>query len=453
MVPRECLTTLSSVLLKNGYEADQNLNDPDILKSHINNIEIHHLCAFKKCILNGTFEIHLEIHHVIDVNWHTFFLKNHYDLTHFMLENTAFNKVKNCNIRTLCIEDRLIVSMHHFARHLVSNITGFAVNDCGQLFQCKTLLDAFLLYQKYQNQLNYEILYNKIELYGFKDYIAISNKFIEELFDERIFNCEMINNLNDYKYNVWQNIISDAIIKTISSEFLLTEDSEVFYKAVIDRCISRNPNYYCKKGYRDNQIILIDEFAESETKRRFGTISREGLNPKSPNDSKAEIKMTWDNEYLYIIFNVTDKCLKYYGKTQKNIWSDGVTLSIYNPDFTLSKNNLLISLMFNIAIAENEKKYVLVSNNIQTQNKEFSENKILNHICEFEEAPAGYNLYLKLNWVNLDVNIKNIDHLGMDIAINNVNSDDAVIDSVLCWSNPVKSYYCPAKFGKIILIP
>lgn len=225
-----------------------------------------------------------------------------------------------------------------------------------------------------------------------------------------------------------------------------------FYQAVIEKCLSQNPIYCCEKVYKDKDYIYIDEFTESETKRRFGTVSREGLKPKGPGESNAKIRMKWDHEYLYMIFLVTDRCLKYYGETQKNVWSDGVTISIYNPNFSIINNNLIVSLMFNLAVDENGKKYVLITNNTQIRKKESYEGEIQKHKCKFEETSKGYVLYLKLNWQSLDIDVNNLTYLGMDIAINDVNSDDAVLDSVLCWSNPIKSYYCPAKFGRINLI-
>lgn len=435
-----------------GYTSDidfdQNLA---ILDEQIENDSIHHICSISKPILNGLFKVSIELHKVLDVMWNRTRRQDKVDISEVMLHNSTKNSFYNQKIYTLDIEDRLIVSMQHFARHLLSEITEFTTCENGCLFNCKTLLDAILIYQKYHKKIDFETLYRRIEYYNFKYLIIVANKFVEMLFGVKILNYDKLEKMRFSTYNYWHQCFLLALNSALTYDFLFAEDITLYYKEVVKRCIDQNLYYNCKPFY--DSVIAIDDTLPTITKVRFGTIYREDLYPAEKDRCKAFIRMKWDAEFLYIECKVYDKTIKYYGKNQKNKWSDAVTVSIYNPDFSLEEKNSVIGLMFNPAIDDSGKKHVLISccycSDSDKRIGDISE--ILERNCEFGTFEEGYIMHLKLDWSSLNIKIDNIDFIGMDFAINNVNSDDAKIDSVICWSNPTKSYYCPAKFGKVYI--
>lgn len=433
-----------------GYTSDidfdQNLADLD---EQIENDSIHHICSISKPILNGLFTVSLELHKVLDVMWNRTRRQNKVNISDIMLHNSIKNRFYNHNIYTLDIEDRLIVAMQHFARHLLSEITEFITCEGSSLFNCKTLLDAVLIYQKYYKEIDFDTLYRRIEYYDFKYLIIVANKFVEMLFGVKILDDDKLESMRFSTYNYWHQSILMALNTALTYDLLFADDITLYYKEVIKRCIDQNVFFDCKPFF--DSVIAIDDTSQSITKERFGTICREDLCPTETDNSKAFIKMKWDSEFLYIECKVYDKKIKYYGNNQKNKWGDAVTVSIYNPDFSLQEKNSVIGLMFNPAIDDSGKKYVLISYcycaDIDKRIGDIC--GFFDGNCEFSTFDEGYILYLKLDWSSLNIKIENVDFLGMDFAINNVNSDEAKIDSVICWSNPTKSYYCPAKFGKI----
>lgn len=441
LINKKDVFRIIDVLYSLNYIPDVDLRDEAISQKAINDREAHHLCAFRKSFFESSMPIVIEVHYLLDVAWHD---KN--ELSNVILKESQLGHIDGCPIPVPCIEDRLIIAMQHFSRHLLADITGYADGAAARTFDCKTLYDACLIYKKYTKQIDFDKLYRKADLYGFCDYLLVANKMIKTLFAVSVLDESVLLKIHNTHYNHWRNVINEAIYNSITENNILSLDYSIFYKSVIDECLKHNIHYICKNNF-ENEICLFPNIG-SITKSRFGTVFRELNTSLDHYCFGACIKMKWDDEFLYMIVDVYDTKVKCFGPKENNAWSDGINISFYNPTFCFSKNNVLKTFLICPARTE-EKMDVYVETNIHKKGLPLNLSKSA-HAFTCELTETGYRTSIKFNWKELEVNVKKDLWIGMDIAINDVNSDLPLIDSCICWSNPTKSYYCPAKFGRIV---
>ena len=450
LVESKGIVPLIKFLIGNGYKAAVDLEVEDNIKRELSATYTHHIIPLRKKIAFGQFELSIEVHTVISTPWHKIYEKEKINLTNIMLGHSKKYDVSGKKITALDVEDRIITAMHHFSRHLLSEVSLVAYDSSIELFNFKTLIDAVLLWEKYKKNIKIQEVYKRVEMYGFKYAIKLANRFIKATFNVDMLDNNKLNDMQSYNYIYWEKHIYKQLFEQLCPNIVQYDDYTGYYKKVIDGCISENASYECRREFTDN-YILINNDVDSLTKKRFGSIYRISPELSSTNPINAKIYLKWDSDYLYLNCLVNDKIVKYIGGA--NSWSDSLIIYLYNPDFRIEKNNAVTSLMFSPVKSKNG----VISVHAQYCGEEWdAKNGKLFAIgqdeCNLDINSTGYYIELKLSWKKLDIDISNINYIGFDVGINNVDSNNKKIASALCWSNPTVSYYMPAKFGIIRLI-
>ena len=437
LVETKNIEALVSFLLHQGYKAAIDLSDPIILKEQLRTTAFHHLIPLKKQLSYGQI-ITIEIHMVLAAQWYKIQAAEKMNLTELMLSHTAEYDMNGFRFDALDVEDRYIVALQHFSRHLISDISRIAYyKDIKCLFHLKTLLDAVLIWFKYKEKLNCDTLRQRIQIYGFRDSVKLACKFIRLYFDIEIFSDAFFDDTTVYRYNYWELHIYKQLIENLTKEIIVEKRYIEYYKSVISGCIHGNVSYRCSKQY-SRLPIEINNDKDSLTKDRFSSIYRQ--HPlQEVNKIAAKVYIKYDAQYLYFEIHVTDRQLKLVGGPNK--WSDAVILYLYNPCFTVDKNNAVTAIMLCPSIDQANNIYVSACycgegcdvKNGKAYHLESGAGKI-------NVSNLGYKLDVKLSWEKLNFDMEQLSYCGLDIAVNNVDGNEEKTDAEICWSNPTRSY-------------
>jgi hypothetical protein len=312
----------------------------------------------------------------------------------------------------------------------------------------KTLIDGILIYNKYSEKINEDILYERIELYGFSGDLLLANKICTEIFNVTPLDTKKLKQLKIYSFNCWKEQVYDCLYQ-IESKELMTGKYFDINKKIVEKCLSQNEQYNCKYGCND-EIIKINESLDSLTKKRFGTVCRYNLTPKDDNDFHGEVKMHHDEEKLFIEFNINDSIVMVKGSGRQNKWTESISLVIYNPNCDKDKSSITTGIFMTPEITESGEYKVNIQYTGEWRDKRSSQPYSQeSYDASFMITNDGYKISLQLSWDKLGIDYSNLDYLGMDFVLNNVDTNEPKLDGVLCWSNPIINFYNPATLGLV----
>ena len=61
----------------------------------------------------------------------------------------------------------------------------------------------------------------------------------------------------------------------------------------------------------------------------------------------------------------------------------------------------------------------------------------------------GYKMNLKLKWELFEIDFHTLNYLGMDVILNDVDTDEPDLDTVQCWSNISVQLHNPSRYGML----
>ena len=427
-----------------GYRLENNEISEEFIKINIDYIGHHHLDKFIK--QENPFTLVLELHVALDASWNNLQEETCENLMEEIFSHKCKYNLDNKSIFICDIYDRLIFSLQHSARHLYDSVrsTWLYKNYSLVEIDLKTLIDSILLLDKYFNYIDQDILYNRIEKYGFSENIVLANKLAFEIFEKSILCNERLKNLKTYSFNFWKDQIYKYLRTLFTCRDFFTLHISEIHKVIVKKCLDQNEHYISSCEKCNN--IIIDQENDTLTKRRFGTICRCNLIPK--NNYKGKIFVYHDNLKLYIDFNITDSNVMVGGLRQQNKWTESINIIIYNPENT---NKNIITGIFLMPIITDTGMYKINAQYIGEwwDRRSSSIFPLVKDEAVFSLTDVGYNIRLQLLWEKLEIDYSKIDYLGMDFILNNVDTNEAKLDAVLCWSNPANDYYNPASLGMV----
>ena len=424
--------------------------DKEIVQSDLlNMLESKSIYHFPPIVsANNSYYLPVEIHIALDISWHHLRVPLE-KIVDDILDNTTDILLDKHIVWMPCLEDNIIFSMQHFSRHFLSKFVAMSYSQDRKIYHGKTLYDAVLFYLKFGRQIDYEKLIRRIKAYGFEQEITVANKVIQLLFGVNILDHwdEYLGSGSENKY--WQVRMYDALLKNIETCHLLKGDHEGLYKKVIAECINENVIYNCYDEFVNN--ILLDEFSDGFTKRRFGTCCRQNLTPKYREACYAVAAFKWDSSFLHFKIDIYSDEVHFFCPDHPEEYGDSVSLSLYNPCFANWEKNTTCIHIIPIQCGDDcsmRFEYCGEWGDPKLRNKTISFAKEDYTIDRFEN---GYSITLKIRWSFLDVDLSNTDYLGLELVVNDVVPNSQSLNAVIAWSNTIANYYNPAKFGKLIL--
>ena len=61
----------------------------------------------------------------------------------------------------------------------------------------------------------------------------------------------------------------------------------------------------------------------------------------------------------------------------------------------------------------------------------------------------GYKMNLKLKWELFEIDFHTLNYLGLDVILNDVDTDEPELDTVQCWSNISVQLHNPSRYGML----
>lgn len=421
----------------------------DLIEKDISYRSHHHLQKFTKP--DRMFPISLELHMVLDATWYTIQTNTGINLTEAVFTNKQLFNIDEIRIYVCDPYDRFIFALQHSARHTYDcmNTVWYYTKNTSVALDLKTLVDGILLSEKYPVVLENDILYKRIENYGFAEDILFANKMAIEIFDFPLLSEEKLKKLQPYQCNYWKDQIYRCLCSIHPFNNFISLPLPDIYKSLVKKCLESNERYTCKTT-KTTEFITIDDSCDTLTKRRFGTVCRFGLVPKKENHYQAKINMVHDAEVLSIVFDIEDAIVQVGGFDRQNAWAESICLIFYNPNCISDNSNITTGLFFSPSVDEQGKVSVQVEYIGEWRDpRQTTDFPLEEQNASFALTNSGYTLSLKLAWEKLGIQYESLSYLGMDFVLNNVDTNEPALTSVLSWSNPIFDFYNPSTLGMV----
>lgn len=415
-----------------GYHTDydEEMITESWISSSLDQINCHHLPVIHKNYLGDSSSknailISLEVHIVIDSAWRIDKLNVMHSremISRRVISNPQFP------IYTLDVYDRLIVSMHHFSKHFLSDFFVYPTCLNNQMFQCKTLLDALLIIKKYGDVIDYTTFINRVREYNFLEYVRFAAKMIIQLFEMNQLESALLVRISDEPYENKQiaskkNFASQTLFNaTKSLNDVLNKSDLEFYKETIYNCLC------------DNKKILVNYGKKTALPLEMTTIFSK---------STTEAKLCWNSDAIEFSISMDTPLGIECDALGRH---DGISIRIYNPEFDLCNNNAIR----NIFVCFEQSSGHIVPSISFNGGDSFKKGSI--------ELPSAYVKFehnlcaftISIPWEELSINIHNNSHIGLEFMVYH-NFENT--GSQVCYlSNCSWPHHNPAKFGMIRLI-
>lgn len=443
LVSRNEIFSFTEKLADLGYSfADAKLTKEEVdLQLRLMPDQPHISRVFKKY---GNITICSEIHVSLKGSWNQLAEYENIDLTSVVMTDAENVDSKFSRMSSI---DRFIFGLEHFGKHVVTYFEHAWLRDSE--FQIplhfKSLFDSIAVFYQY-DLIHEDKIYDRIEKLGFSHEIRIANLFLRELFefnhldDNRLISCK------NYNINDSERIVADYICNSITIPALLNCTELTQGAKYIEYALSRSVSATMKNGVVD---LVIDGNHDSITKRKYGSILKYPLLSKRKTHCSAKVKMSVDENYLKIAACVIDDCVKISGDGQPNAWGESMNVFIYNPHFAELHTFPLTGFFISPKYRNDSLTINICYNNAwydERGNKAIDEKDIPHKVTVTD---SGYSLEVYIGWELLGIIPSELDYLGADFIINDVDSDDPEIDTVMSWSNPTVYAHNPARYGII----
>lgn len=394
------------------------------IDSSINTDSRHHLAPIIKNILNNNMTIGVEIHTVLDPAWNRNKNRDIY-IQEIIQHRETYKCNWNFSLYGMDITDRIVFSFLHFSKDYLADFSTLYYCPEKQLFHGKTLMDAFLIVEKYHKQINVDDLVNRVIFF--------------DLYYQTLFSCQMVTEVFELKpNNIFQKItqklndgisshkLTSFIKKILYSSYITilekgTKNKLDFYKHTIRKCISMNPMINAKKHV--TTLLPLHNYTS---------------NPQ------ISVSYKWDDASFELRLELNKASINTYNNTTTGNY-DGISIRVYNPSYTVEEDNAVRNLL--VSFKETKSGTIIPDITFNGRNP-FErgiivvDNVSVNHIYEGGKIKVN----ISIPWESLKININNIRFIGMDCHVRTYSNQ---IEEVAYFSNIEEPFYNPAKFGMI----
>lgn len=417
LVDPEHVWEFYQLCLKFGFLSDSVFNtkydfDLYITDSH------HHLPVQYKFLLNQSVPLYLEIHFALTPGWNT--KPNCWSLVKDILEIKA--KHQYTGLYSMPPEDRFVFSFLYASNDYLPSFSKYYFQPNSQLINGKPLADAWLILNKYHDQLDFAIIKTRIIQFGLENHLlfgigilrmAFQCSHLEPLLNDlEIFCCDASNHST--------HSFADNVLK---SSYLAAKDNSnfsllSFYKSSLFYCIAMNETVLLPFDF--NVIILL-----------------KGTNATTP----VTLKRNADLLVVSVDFQ----------KDSMSFWTDGdfaydcINLRIYNPDYSIELDNAVR----NIFVCFKESNGAVIPDITFNGASPIHRGTLTaqNVSAKVTKQLYGFHLDIFIPWELQNIIFSRVQWIGFECTIQIVKQEKV---QFLYWSNGFAPHYNPAKFGKII---
>lgn len=394
----------------------------------LNNENIHHLPLIKKYFFGRSICLGLEIHVAIDSMWRRKGKSN--TLCREMLSRRA-SITKSIPLCGLDIYDRLIISMHHFSKHFLANCLTYYYEKT-RLFECKTLLDAFLIIKKYAISIDAELLALRAEHYEMVEHVKFASMVMLQLFHFDANELRIFENLycHKFKRNTTNMSIAnkaELVLKcaTKSVGDLLACSDIDFYKRFIFNCLHQNIQVDASNAQKQCSLPL-KSFATSNV------------------EPQPEVTFLWNDMVATFTFSF-EQPLKNYISTNK--FNDGISIRLYNPSFSFEKDNAVRNILICAVKNELDEDSIIATYN-GVDSFRTGERQIP---CKWMSKNSLNCFSVSFDWKELMFDISENAYIGIELMIQRDSNANNASPQLFYLSNCVPPHHNPAKFALIKL--
>lgn len=413
------INRMCDIMKELGYKPlrEDEITD-DWVRSNVSNLVSHHLPTIEKRIANNSTSLQIEIHNVLTPHWNR--LANRNKFTEEILKQRCVPS-KELGLYGMDICNRIAFSFLYFTNDFLPNLLTFYYCPQNQLFNGKTLLDAYLILLKYENQIDYDLLVNRIRFYRLEFNALLAAKLMNELFESaqtsKLLDCLVCNLNNITPRSHSENILYSSYL---AADGICDKDNIEFYKLTVSNSISRNKNITIIKG--KNAVFELN-----------GNIDN-------------IVYVTWDDFGISFELNLKINNIKCWSNDVKEY--DGVNLRIYNPDYDIERDNAVR----NIFVCFKKSVTGEIIPDVSFNQKDPTQKGIMiasNVVASLKQYTDRCRIAITVPWSLQNIDPSKTNFLGFDCTVYLIGANKEGI--LLYWSTEENPYYNPAKFGRISL--
>lgn len=413
------INCVCNIMKELGYKPlyEDEITD-DWVEAHISNLTSHHLPPIEKRIVNNSVPLQIEVHTVLTPHWNRLADRNM--LTAEILKQKCVPS-KELGLYGMDICNRIAFSFLYFTNDFLPNLLTFYYCPQNQLFNGKTLLDAYLILQKYENQIDYDLLVDRIRFYGLEYDALLAAKLMNELFESpqtsKLLDCLSCNLNNTVPRTHSEKVLYGSYLAV---DGICDKDDIDFYKSTVSNSISQNKNISVIKG--KNAVFELN-----------GAVNN-------------NVNITWDDFGISIELDLKINDIEYWADNVEEY--DGVNLRIYNPDYDIERDNAVRNIF--VCFKKNAIGEIIpdVSFNQKDPTRKGTL-AVLNVVASIKQCAEHCKIAITVPWSLQSIDPTKTSYLGFDCTVHLVKSNEK--GTLLYWSTNEEPYYNPAKFGRISL--
>lgn len=393
----------------------------------------------------GNITVCIEIHTVLKNTWKQLKEYNNMDLTKAVMQDVL---PLDSGYYVLSPVDRFVFGLEHFGRHIISYYEQEWLHK--KIFSVplhyKSLFDAILIFYKYGLENKLEEIYDRISLLGFHYDISVANHILNTVFDFHFIDKNRLERCGNYAVNA-QDAVSSQFITNLDAADIIKDG---FCQKGIDfikYSLSKSISAEFKNGKAE---LYIDNNRKSVTKDKYGSILRYPFLQARETHCSAHIQLSYDAQYLYFSISVMDDCLKISGPGVPNAWGESFNIFIYNPCYHYQNTHPITGLFVTPVFDENNiLKVQMMYNNKWSDERGNQVIRLEDSCYEIKLENNGYKMNLKLKWELFEIDFHTLNYLGLDVILNDVDTDEPELDTVQCWSNISVQLHNPSRYGML----
>ena len=413
------------------YERGAEITKERLIEDSINATS-HHFTPFVKKTKYGI-NVGVEMHYCLDETWNN----NPNDFTRDIIAKRGNVKIGEFEFPVLSKENRFAFALFHCGRDIFYVYENIGFSNKSK-YKLKSLIDAILLNEKYS--LNTYIDNECINEYGFAPCVSFANEFCY-----KVFGIRLIQNITVTKFSDAFKEVLYYRLQSIEPHAILLSDKtfvkDVFV-SITDSLLNKNPCFLCTNEFKripDNEFSKI-----IRRESTFVAIEKENCS--------INIKIKYDENLLYFVFDVHDLVVKVRGIGKKNKWGESINILFYNPDFELGKEKCLKGVFLEpyynaLGTIDILSSYIGRWEDLLNG----SEFRVDESFTNFRFKEDGYVVETAIRWDDLGINLGKTKYIGLEFVINNVDSDDCEIEFSYIWSKREWQRYKPYNYHRVIL--
>ena len=401
---------------KMGYSTYNGSIDDNWVSINLTELNNRHLAPIFKYLFGGAFRLTLEIHTVINTKWN--YENDRGKITREILLRRC--KMETCEgLYGMDVIDRFLFSLFYFSNDYLAPALSYYYCPDNLLFRCKTLVDASLILEKYQNDLDISALIERIGYYGIACNVLFSVEMLSKIFviDARnvlkriIEGCESM--LKQPSELSFENKVLYSAYKACT---VFRENNDIdFYKKVIENCLCLNKQIVVPKN-RSIELSLLGS-------------------------TLAKAFISWEDTAMTISINIMKESLMYFEDVSSKY--DCMNIRIYNPAFDFALDNAVRNIF--VCIKQGNVADVTFNGAEPTVRGKLLADSITAACVRGEDS---FIVSINIPWSVQNINPLETKHIGFECTIGLYNNDNR---DFIYWSNNKAPHYNPAKFGKVIL--